>query len=184
MEGSGEAGSLRLPSTDMTLTTAEPKSTRIRRGSGRKKVNQACVYCQRSHMTCDKERPCQRCVKRRIGHLCHDPPASFISTVLPFTQTMTTRSTGRGQASRSAPKDKDTTRTGRPEKEGELENGERTSPPSPLKIKEAAQILFNLHDQIDLIIRNYNPRPDVPEGRPFDEKQSYQSLIQFFDEQY
>ncbi|MCJ1352244.1 MAG: hypothetical protein MMC33_002228 [Icmadophila ericetorum] len=32
----------------------------------RRKVNQACVYCRRS------ERPCTRCVKRNIGHLCHD----------------------------------------------------------------------------------------------------------------
>ena len=38
----------------------------------RKKILQACVYCKRSHMTCDEVRPCGRCVKRRIGHLCHD----------------------------------------------------------------------------------------------------------------
>lgn len=40
----------------------------------RRKVNHACVYCRRSHMTCDLERPCARCVKRHIGHLCHDEP--------------------------------------------------------------------------------------------------------------
>ncbi|GFF40792.1 putative Zn cluster transcription factor Rds2 [Aspergillus lentulus] len=34
----------------------------------------ACVYCRRSHMTCDSERPCTRCIKRNIGHLCHDEP--------------------------------------------------------------------------------------------------------------
>ncbi|BFZ64487.1 Transcription factor [Saitoella coloradoensis] len=38
----------------------------------RRKVNHACVYCRRSHMTCDAARPCSRCVKRNIGHLCHD----------------------------------------------------------------------------------------------------------------
>ncbi|KAF5358803.1 hypothetical protein D9758_008588 [Tetrapyrgos nigripes] len=38
----------------------------------RRKVNHACLYCRRSHMTCDEGRPCQRCVKREIGHLCHD----------------------------------------------------------------------------------------------------------------
>ncbi|EJD01908.1 uncharacterized protein FOMMEDRAFT_86828 [Fomitiporia mediterranea MF3/22] len=38
----------------------------------RRKVNHACVYCRRSHMTCDDSRPCKRCVKRDIGHLCHD----------------------------------------------------------------------------------------------------------------
>lgn len=40
----------------------------------RRKVNHACVYCRRSHMTCDLKRPCARCVKRDIGHLCHDEP--------------------------------------------------------------------------------------------------------------
>ncbi|RDA89943.1 hypothetical protein CP533_0285, partial [Ophiocordyceps camponoti-saundersi (nom. inval.)] len=34
----------------------------------RRKVNHACVYCRRS------ERPCSRCIKRNIGHLCHDEP--------------------------------------------------------------------------------------------------------------
>ncbi|KAF9268001.1 hypothetical protein L218DRAFT_955157 [Marasmius fiardii PR-910] len=38
----------------------------------RRKVNHACLYCRRSHMTCDDGRPCQRCIKREIGHLCHD----------------------------------------------------------------------------------------------------------------
>ncbi|KAJ2307080.1 Transcription factor, partial [Coemansia sp. RSA 2705] len=31
-----------------------------------------CVYCQRSHMSCNDERPCQRCIKRSIAHMCHD----------------------------------------------------------------------------------------------------------------
>ncbi|KAB8339033.1 hypothetical protein FH972_021969 [Carpinus fangiana] len=26
------------------------------------------------HMTCDQARPCSRCIKRNIGHLCHDEP--------------------------------------------------------------------------------------------------------------
>ncbi|KAI0672186.1 hypothetical protein C8Q78DRAFT_1025682 [Trametes maxima] len=43
-----------------------------RKGSKRRKVNHACLYCRRSHMTCDEGRPCQRCIKREIGHLCHD----------------------------------------------------------------------------------------------------------------
>ncbi|KAL2110516.1 hypothetical protein VUR80DRAFT_1077 [Thermomyces stellatus] len=40
----------------------------------RRKVNHACIYCRRSHMTCDLERPCTRCVKRNISHLCRDEP--------------------------------------------------------------------------------------------------------------
>lgn len=38
----------------------------------KKKVKNACEFCQRSHITCDNERPCQRCIRRRIGHLCAD----------------------------------------------------------------------------------------------------------------
>ncbi|KAI8360040.1 hypothetical protein B0O80DRAFT_438246 [Mortierella sp. GBAus27b] len=45
-----------------------------RAGPKRRKVTHACVYCRRSHMTCDDGRPCQRCIKRNIGHLCHDEP--------------------------------------------------------------------------------------------------------------
>ncbi|KAF4966640.1 hypothetical protein FSARC_5689 [Fusarium sarcochroum] len=47
----------------------------------RRKVNHAptrqlCVLliCLAYHMTCDLERPCTRCIKRNIGHLCHDEP--------------------------------------------------------------------------------------------------------------
>ncbi|KZT08083.1 uncharacterized protein LAESUDRAFT_724072 [Laetiporus sulphureus 93-53] len=43
-----------------------------KKGPKRRKVNHACLYCRRSHMTCDEGRPCQRCIKREIGHLCHD----------------------------------------------------------------------------------------------------------------
>ncbi|KAJ6541756.1 hypothetical protein B0H19DRAFT_959050 [Mycena capillaripes] len=51
-------------------STQEPEDAR--KGSKRRKVNHACLYCRRSHMTCDEGRPCQRCIKREIGHLCHD----------------------------------------------------------------------------------------------------------------
>ncbi|KAI9010370.1 hypothetical protein CLU79DRAFT_773457 [Phycomyces nitens] len=40
----------------------------------RKKVSLACVFCRRSHMTCDDGRPCLRCTKRNIGHKCYDTP--------------------------------------------------------------------------------------------------------------
>ncbi|OBA21543.1 hypothetical protein METBIDRAFT_40871 [Metschnikowia bicuspidata var. bicuspidata NRRL YB-4993] len=52
----------------------EPSQTKPRRR--KKKVEKACVYCRRSHMICDSARPCLRCIKRGIGHLCHDEPAS------------------------------------------------------------------------------------------------------------
>lgn len=31
-----------------------------KKGAKRRKVNHACLYCRRSHMTCDEGRPCQR----------------------------------------------------------------------------------------------------------------------------
>ncbi|CVL12399.1 uncharacterized protein FPRN_03605 [Fusarium proliferatum] len=37
-------------------------------------MNHACIYCRQSHMACNLERPCTRCIKRNIGHLCHDEP--------------------------------------------------------------------------------------------------------------
>ncbi|WPK22908.1 hypothetical protein PUMCH_000130 [Australozyma saopauloensis] len=47
-----------------------------KRKGRKKKVDQACVYCRRSHMICDDARPCLRCIKRGIGHLCHDEPTA------------------------------------------------------------------------------------------------------------
>lgn len=49
----------------------EPSQSQRKR---KKKVEIACVYCRRSHMICDELRPCQRCIKRGIGHLCYDEP--------------------------------------------------------------------------------------------------------------
>eukprot|EP00123_Amoebidium_parasiticum_P021254 comp6407_c0_seq1/m.2207 comp6407_c0_seq1/g.2207 ORF comp6407_c0_seq1/g.2207 comp6407_c0_seq1/m.2207 type:complete len:446 (-) comp6407_c0_seq1:21-1358(-) len=42
------------------------------RNSKRRRVTKACVYCHRSHLMCDAERPCGRCKKRNIPHLCRD----------------------------------------------------------------------------------------------------------------
>ncbi|RLV84179.1 Regulator of drug sensitivity 2 [Meyerozyma sp. JA9] len=56
-----------------TTTPLQPDNTRKRR---KKKVEIACVYCRRSHMICDDSRPCQRCIKRGIGHLCYDEPST------------------------------------------------------------------------------------------------------------
>ncbi|KAF8636301.1 hypothetical protein AX17_003642 [Amanita inopinata Kibby_2008] len=59
-----------------------------KKATKRRKVNHACLYCRRSHMTCDDGRPCQRCIKREIGHLCHDerrPKPSEKATPMPAT---------------------------------------------------------------------------------------------------
>ncbi|KAH7153095.1 meiosis protein SPO22/ZIP4 like-domain-containing protein [Dactylonectria macrodidyma] len=67
-DGKGKDGDKFVAGADVALANAH-KSPKKRR-----KVNHACVYCRRSHMTCDLERPCTRCIKRNIGHLCHDEP--------------------------------------------------------------------------------------------------------------
>ncbi|KAG7006365.1 riboflavin kinase [Physcia stellaris] len=38
----------------------------------RKKARRACFACQRAHLTCGDERPCQRCIKRNLQDACHD----------------------------------------------------------------------------------------------------------------
>ncbi|CCE63807.1 hypothetical protein TPHA_0F03260 [Tetrapisispora phaffii CBS 4417] len=36
----------------------------------RKRSHPSCMFCKRSHVTCDGERPCSRCVSRKISVLC------------------------------------------------------------------------------------------------------------------
>ncbi|KAK5999427.1 hypothetical protein QM012_005428 [Aureobasidium pullulans] len=67
-----------------TATVDSPSSPPRKK---RRKVNHACVYCRRSHMTCDLERPCARCVKRDIAHLCHDEPREPAKGKKPDTDT-------------------------------------------------------------------------------------------------
>ncbi|ORX33425.1 hypothetical protein BD324DRAFT_639734 [Kockovaella imperatae] len=43
------------------------RKKRTKRSSGK-----ACVYCRRSHMVCEGGRPCERCIRREIAHLCRD----------------------------------------------------------------------------------------------------------------
>lgn len=62
------------PSKSKPKSKKRSKDSSLSDGAKRRKVSLACVYCRRSHMTCDEERPCQRCVRRGIGHLCHDRP--------------------------------------------------------------------------------------------------------------
>ncbi|KAJ3036592.1 hypothetical protein HDV00_002552 [Rhizophlyctis rosea] len=40
----------------------------------RRKVCQACILCRKAHMSCDEVRPCTRCTKRGLAHLCQDAP--------------------------------------------------------------------------------------------------------------
>lgn len=38
----------------------------------RRKVTKSCEFCRRSHLICDEQRPCTRCIRRDIAHLCTD----------------------------------------------------------------------------------------------------------------
>ncbi|KAG0667716.1 hypothetical protein C6P45_005437 [Maudiozyma exigua] len=35
-------------------------------------TKRSCIFCRRSHVNCDDKRPCTRCIKRNIAHLCSD----------------------------------------------------------------------------------------------------------------
>lgn len=59
---------------DMAKSSSTRSTNDKKTKKKKKKVEMACVYCRRSHMICDDSRPCLRCIKRGIGHLCHDEP--------------------------------------------------------------------------------------------------------------
>ncbi|PVH70130.1 hypothetical protein DL98DRAFT_661319 [Cadophora sp. DSE1049] len=54
-----------------SAATATPKPSKPVRPR-RKKARRACSACKKAHLTCGDERPCQRCIKRKIGHNCQD----------------------------------------------------------------------------------------------------------------
>lgn len=55
-----------LPTTTTTTKIAQQQGSgdddagKKKKTAKRRKVNHACLYCRRSHMTCDDGRPCQR----------------------------------------------------------------------------------------------------------------------------
>ncbi|PWN23486.1 hypothetical protein BCV69DRAFT_295822 [Microstroma glucosiphilum] len=86
----------------------------------KRKVGQACVYCRRSHMTCDSQRPCTRCIKRDIGHLCHDEVPGK----------------GHGHAHHALPKNKPGTTEGGPQ--GSAAGASSSSPSGPVPVTASA----------------------------------------------
>jgi hypothetical protein len=57
-----------VSATESALNTGTPQEVKKKR----KRVTSACIYCQRSHMSCDESRPCKRCVSRGMSELCRD----------------------------------------------------------------------------------------------------------------
>lgn len=81
----------------------------------RKKARRACFACQRAHLTCGDERPCQRCVKRGLADACqdgvrkkakylHDAPPEALRPVLGpgYNPSVSTKSTNGRHASTTA----------------------------------------------------------------------------------
>ncbi len=50
----------------------------------KKKKPKACIFCRRSHVVCDEERPCSRCIKREIAHLCTSEDMESSGTTTPI----------------------------------------------------------------------------------------------------
>lgn len=55
----GPASSVKQADGDASSQPTETAQTK-KKQTTRRKVNMACIYCRRSHMTCDENRPCQR----------------------------------------------------------------------------------------------------------------------------
>ncbi|PWN34185.1 uncharacterized protein FA14DRAFT_180811 [Meira miltonrushii] len=47
----------------------------------RVKVAKACLFCKRSHMSCEDQRPCTRCIARGIGDRCCDTEAEASANI-------------------------------------------------------------------------------------------------------
>ncbi|KAG9691133.1 hypothetical protein KCU76_g7664, partial [Aureobasidium melanogenum] len=114
-DGNGTMNDTKLTNKQQsTSTTDTPKSQERSKSTAtvdspsspprkkRRKVNHACVYCRRSHMTCDLERPCARCVKRDIAHLCHDEPREPAKGKKPDTDTPPAETTANQDERRSS----------------------------------------------------------------------------------
>ena len=90
LTGYVDSREVHLSKTAQQQGSGDDDAGKKKKTAKRRKVNHACLYCRRSHMTCDEGRPCQRwwvlllwiklgrsftldpSIKRDIGHLCHD----------------------------------------------------------------------------------------------------------------
>ncbi|KAG9248039.1 transcription activator of gluconeogenesis [Calycina marina] len=60
------------PAAGSTVNTKPKLDPRDPLRPRRKKARRACFACQRAHLTCGDERPCQRCIKRGLADACQD----------------------------------------------------------------------------------------------------------------
>lgn len=57
-----------------------------------------------ARLTMLKDRPCNRCIKRNIGHLCHDEPRETMKKSKSHTDLATTNGDGKPHVDNSPPK--------------------------------------------------------------------------------
>lgn len=57
---SSSATGMAHPPDAQSSSTMDEDPSKKKKTTKRRKVNHACLYCRRSHMTCDEGRPCQR----------------------------------------------------------------------------------------------------------------------------
>lgn len=65
------------PTSTTSAAASTPSKDKGAKKTRKSKVAEACKFCRRSHMSCDAGRPCGRCVKRDIAHLCRDEPGGI-----------------------------------------------------------------------------------------------------------
>lgn len=46
----------------------------------KRRLPKSCIFCRRSHVVCDEKRPCSRCIKRNIAHICVTSEPELLST--------------------------------------------------------------------------------------------------------
>ncbi|KAI9094302.1 hypothetical protein DFS34DRAFT_651989 [Phlyctochytrium arcticum] len=74
IDTSGGLGDSESATPTSSTMSAGPSTGSSRKDCKRRKVCQACILCRKAHMSCDEARPCGRCVKRGMAHLCLDAP--------------------------------------------------------------------------------------------------------------
>ena len=62
----------------MNYQNVQQQIPNIPAASKKRRASKACVYCNRSHMSCEDSRPCKRCIDRGIAHLCKDTDTGLI----------------------------------------------------------------------------------------------------------
>ncbi|KAF9120860.1 hypothetical protein BGW39_011034 [Mortierella sp. 14UC] len=124
--------------TQQQLDDESAEAKKKRGGPKRRKVTHACVYCRRSHMTCDDGRPCQRCIKRNIGHMCHDEPKPSASGTAGSQQPASASSSNAGTPAPSISRSPEARRTSQQQQQA-LQNQTQLTPQQQQQLAQGLQ---------------------------------------------